>query len=66
MIYTIIEETKQSSIVPCIKTEPFPDEISKLFEKKYPKLLETIKPYIKSQNINISDELLDEINSWWD
>jgi chromosome segregation ATPase len=47
------------------KLNNMPKEIKNIFDKKHPKLIETILPYIKSQNKKIDEELSEFIKSWW-
>jgi chromosome segregation ATPase len=40
-------------------------EIKKIFDKKYPNLIENIMVYIAPTKTNVSQIILDEINEWW-
>jgi hypothetical protein len=41
-------------------------QIKNMFDKKYPNLIDSILPFIKSNNTLLSQDNLDIINDWWD
>jgi hypothetical protein len=41
-------------------------QIKNMFDKKYPNLINSILPFIKSNDTLLSQDNLDIINDWWE
>ena len=48
------------------KVKNMPPNVRKMFDKKYPNLLNDISPHIVSSVVNVSKHNREDIEEWWD
>ena len=49
------------------KLKDMPNYIKSIFDKKYPKLIDSILPHVIKNNIELDDDdIIEDINAWWE